>query len=69
MTRRFNFTAVTHDILGDVFWEVFRRGLFDAAQRYQVEVEHLRPGRRAGRQLDAGQARPPPRPLRRSLPP
>src|SRR5258707_5722534 len=45
MTRRFRFHAVTHDILGDVFWEVFRRGLFDAAQRYQVAVEHLRPGR------------------------
>src|SRR5258707_10768439 len=45
MTRRFRFHAVTHDILGDVFWEVFRRGLFDAAARYDVEVEHLRPGR------------------------
>ena len=45
MTARLKFIAVTHDILGDVFWEVFRRGLFDAAQRYGVEVEHLRPGR------------------------
>ena len=45
MTKRLRFYAVTHDILGDVFWEVFRRGLFDAARRYQVEVEHLRPGR------------------------
>ena len=34
MTERLKFIAVTHDILGDVFWEVFRRGLFDAAQRY-----------------------------------
>src|SRR5258708_20359056 len=45
MTEQLRFHAVTHDILGDVFWEVFRRGLFDAAQRYQVAVEHLRPGR------------------------
>ena len=37
--------AVTHDILGDVFWDVFRRGLFDAASRYDVDVEHLRPGK------------------------
>src|SRR5215831_13254890 len=42
---RLNFIAVTHDILGDVFWEVFRRGLFDAAARYEVEVEHRRPGK------------------------
>src|SRR5258706_12499362 len=45
VTEQLKFIAVTHDILGDVFWEVFRRGLFDAAQRYQVVVEHLRPGR------------------------
>jgi simple sugar transport system substrate-binding protein len=45
MTKRLKFHAVTHDILGDVFWEVFRRGLFDAAARYDVEVEHLRPGK------------------------
>ena len=45
MTRRLKFYAVTHDILGDVFWEVFRRGLFDGAARYDVEVEHLRPGK------------------------
>ena len=37
--------AVTHDILGDVFWDVFRRGLLDAAARYDVDVEHLRPGK------------------------
>src|SRR5215469_2669664 len=39
------FFAITHDILGDVFWDVFRKGLMDAAARYEVEVEHLRPGR------------------------
>ncbi|WP_080867526.1 sugar ABC transporter substrate-binding protein [Agrobacterium tumefaciens] len=43
--KRLKFYAVTHDILGDVFWEVFRRGLLDAAARYDVDVEHLRPGR------------------------
>lgn len=45
MAHKLRFAAVTHDILGDVFWEVFRRGLFDAAARYDVSVEHLRPGR------------------------
>ncbi|MER9002660.1 sugar ABC transporter substrate-binding protein [Mesorhizobium sp. M0862] len=43
--KRLKFYAVTHDILGDVFWEVFRNGLMDAAQRYDVDVEHLRPGK------------------------
>lgn len=43
--RRLKFYAVTHDILGDVFWEVFRQGLLDAADRYDVDVEHLRPGK------------------------
>ncbi|MGA2548471.1 MAG: substrate-binding domain-containing protein [Rectinemataceae bacterium] len=42
---KYNFIAVTHDILGDVFWEVFRKGLNDAAERYNVNVEHLRPGK------------------------
>jgi simple sugar transport system substrate-binding protein len=42
---RLKLYAVTHDILGDVFWDVFRRGLLDAAARYDVDVEHLRPGR------------------------
>jgi simple sugar transport system substrate-binding protein len=37
--------AITHDILGDVFWEVFRKGLIDAGSRYNVDVEHLRPGK------------------------
>jgi simple sugar transport system substrate-binding protein len=63
MARQLKFYAVTHDILGDVFWEVFRRGLFDAATRYDVEVEHLRPGRfspeiQAGLIGDAVAARP-----------
>lgn len=43
--KRPKFYAVTHDILGDVFWEVFRKGLMDAAARYDVDVEHLRPGK------------------------
>ena len=42
---RLKIYAVTHDILGDVFWDVFRRGLVDAAARYDVDVEHLRPGK------------------------
>lgn len=45
MGKRLKFYAVTHDILGDVFWEVFRRGLLDAADRFDVDVEHLRPGK------------------------
>ncbi len=45
MAKRLKFYAVTHDILGDVFWDVFRRGLLDAAARFDVDVEHLRPGR------------------------
>lgn len=43
--KRLKFYALTHDILGDVFWEVFRKGLQDAAARYDVDVEHLRPGK------------------------
>ena len=45
MVKKLKFYAVTHDILGDVFWEVFRRGLLDAAERFDVDVEHLRPGK------------------------
>lgn len=45
MSKKLKFYAVTHDILGDVFWEVFRRGLLDAAARFDVDVEHLRPGK------------------------
>jgi simple sugar transport system substrate-binding protein len=45
VAKRLKFYAVTHDILGDVFWEVFRRGLVEAAERYDVDVEHLRPGK------------------------
>jgi simple sugar transport system substrate-binding protein len=45
MKQRLKFYAITHDILGDVFWDVFRKGLMDAAFRYDVDVEHLRPGK------------------------
>ena len=45
MPKKLKFYAVTHDILGDVFWDVFRNGLFAAAARYDVNVEHLRPGK------------------------
>jgi simple sugar transport system substrate-binding protein len=45
MSKKLKFYAITHDILGDVFWEVFRHGLLDAAERYDVDVEHLRPGK------------------------
>lgn len=44
MGEKLKVYAVTHDILGDVFWDVFRRGLLDAAARFDVDVEHLRPG-------------------------
>jgi simple sugar transport system substrate-binding protein len=61
--KRPKFYAITHDILGDPFWEVFRRGLLDAAARYDVDVEHLRPGKfspalQAGLIEGAVQARP-----------
>lgn len=63
MAKRLKFYAVTHDILGDVFWEVFRKGLMDAAERFDVDVEHLRPGKfspeiQAGLIEAAGIARP-----------
>lgn len=45
MAKKLKIYAVTHDILGDTFWEVFRRGLLDAAERFGVDVEHLRPGK------------------------
>lgn len=45
MTRKIKLYAITHDILGDAFWEIFRKGLIDAASRYNVDVEHLRPGK------------------------
>jgi simple sugar transport system substrate-binding protein len=45
VTRKIKLYAITHDILGDVFWEVFRKGLLDAASRYEVDAEHLRPGK------------------------
>ncbi len=44
MGERQIFYAVTHDILGDPFWEVFRHGLYDASALTGCEVEHLRPG-------------------------
>jgi hypothetical protein len=37
-TKKLKFYVVTHDILGDVFWEVFRTGLRDAAARYDVAL-------------------------------
>lgn len=45
MTRKIKLYAITHDILGDIFWDVFRKGLVDAASRYDADVEHLRPGK------------------------
>ena len=45
MTPKIKLYAITHDILGDVFWEVFRKGLMEAASRYNIDVEHLRPGK------------------------
>jgi simple sugar transport system substrate-binding protein len=37
------FYSVTHDILGDPFWAVYRNGLRDAADRFACEVVHLAP--------------------------
>jgi simple sugar transport system substrate-binding protein len=37
--------SVTHDILGDPFWAVYRRGLADAAARYDCRVHHRAPER------------------------
>jgi len=37
--------SVTHDILGDPFWAVYRRGLADAAARYGCRVHHRAPER------------------------
>ncbi len=37
--------SVTHDILGDPFWAVYRRGLADAAARYGCTVHHRAPAR------------------------
>jgi ABC-type sugar transport system substrate-binding protein len=45
VAKKLKLYAITHDILGDVFWDIFRKGLRDAANRYEVEVEHLRPGK------------------------
>ena len=39
------FFSVTHDILGDPFWAVYRRGLADAAARLECWVHHLAPAR------------------------
>jgi simple sugar transport system substrate-binding protein len=35
--------SVTHDILGDPFWAVYRNGLRDAAERFGCDVRHLAP--------------------------
>jgi simple sugar transport system substrate-binding protein len=37
------FFSVTHDMLGDPFWAVYRRGLRDAAERFECTVHHLAP--------------------------
>lgn len=52
MSNRLRFYAVTHDLLGDPFWEVFRQGLFDAAERFGCEVHHLRPERYSPAQME-----------------
>jgi simple sugar transport system substrate-binding protein len=39
------FCSVTHDILGDPFWAVYRRGLADAAAALDVTVHHRAPER------------------------
>jgi len=52
MTKRFRFCAVTHDILGDVFWEVFRRARVayrplsrpDEVTLYEVRLRELKQG-------------------------
>lgn len=38
------FYSVSHDILGDPFWAVYRNGLRDAAERFGCEVIHVAPG-------------------------
>jgi simple sugar transport system substrate-binding protein len=35
--------SVTHDILGDPFWAVYRNGVRDAAERFGCDVVHLAP--------------------------
>ncbi|HEX6389946.1 MAG TPA: substrate-binding domain-containing protein [Solirubrobacteraceae bacterium] len=42
---RLRLCSVTHDILGDPFWAVYRRGLRDAAERFDVAVHHRAPER------------------------
>lgn len=37
------FSSITHDILGDPFWDVYRRGLRDAAMRFGCQVHHRAP--------------------------
>jgi simple sugar transport system substrate-binding protein len=39
----FRFCSITHDILGDPFWAVYRHGLRDAAARFGCEVHHRAP--------------------------
>src|SRR5581483_9898702 len=39
----FRFFSVTHDILGDPFWAVYRRGLEEAAARLGCHVRHIAP--------------------------
>ncbi|HKG39306.1 MAG TPA: substrate-binding domain-containing protein [Conexibacter sp.] len=42
---RLRLCSVTHDILGDPFWAVYRRGLSDAADALGVAVHHRAPER------------------------
>jgi simple sugar transport system substrate-binding protein len=37
------FCSITHDILGDPFWAVYRKGLADAANRFGCQVHHRAP--------------------------
>jgi simple sugar transport system substrate-binding protein len=38
-----HFYSITHDILGDPFWAIYRRGLKDAAEQLECCVHHLAP--------------------------
>ncbi len=41
--QRLTFYSVTHGFPGDVFWAEYRRGLNDAAKRYEVTVRDVAP--------------------------
>lgn len=38
-----HYFSVTHDMLGDPFWAVYRNGLRDASERFGCSVTHLAP--------------------------